>query len=165
MVCTQCNPLFVLSKLKATETWQNDAKVKWPTSKRRAKVVNTDFTFQPYVKIQFVSPEDTAHASDECSDTESDATIDDKSDQPYNPEVTSESDYSSDLSQQSDEYLENAILKEPQSLVFGSSLLLLFSYFFTYKEQTKITSVRTKGACLVVTTKYHNKHIHTWQLW
>ena len=37
-------------------------KLKWPTSKRREKVVNTDFTFQPNTKIQFVSLEDAAVA-------------------------------------------------------------------------------------------------------
>ena len=65
------------------------------------------------------------------------ATVDNESDQPYNPEETSENDYSSDKSQQSDESVENTFLKEPKYLVFGSSLLLLFHYFFTCKEKTK----------------------------
>ena len=97
-VRTQYNPLYVLSNLETTETCKNDLKVKWPTSKRREKVVNTDFTFQPNTKVQFVSPKDSAVVSDEFSDTESDATVDNESDQPYNPEETSESDYSSDTS-------------------------------------------------------------------
>ena len=71
---------------------KHDLKVKWPTSKRREKAVNTDFTFQPNTKVQFVSPKDSAVVSDEFSDTESDATVDNESDQPYNPEETSESD-------------------------------------------------------------------------
>ena len=91
------------------------------------------------------------------------ATVDNESDQLYNPEETSESDYSSDTSQQSNESLENNFLKEPKYLVFWSSLLLLFRYCFTCKEKTKITSVRTRGTLLVVTMKCHNKHIHTWQ--
>ena len=68
--------MHVLKKLEATETWKNDLKVKWLTSKRREKVVKTGFTFQPNTKIQFVSPEDTAVHSYEFSDTESEATID-----------------------------------------------------------------------------------------
>ena len=70
-VRTQYNPLYVLNTLETTETWKNDLKVKWPTLKRREKVVNTDFIFHPNTKIQFVSPEDSAIASDEFSDTES----------------------------------------------------------------------------------------------
>ena len=70
-VRTQYNPLYVLNTLGTTETWKNDLKVKWPTLKRREKVVNTDFIFHPNTKIQFVSPEDSAIASDEFSDTES----------------------------------------------------------------------------------------------
>ena len=50
-VCTQYNPLNVLNKLETTETCKNDSKVKWPTSKRREKAVNTDFTFQPNTKV------------------------------------------------------------------------------------------------------------------
>ena len=160
-VRTQYNPLCVLKKLETTETCKNDLKVKWPTSKRREKAVNTDYTFQPITKVQFVSPKDSAVVSDEFSDTESDATVDNESDQPYNPEETSESDYSSDTSQQLDESLENNFLKEPKCLVFYSGLLLLFRYCFTCKEKTKITSVRTRGTLLVVTMKCHNKHTHT----
>ena len=156
-------PLYVLNKLETTETCKNDLKVKWPTSKRRNKAANTDFTFQPNTKVQFVSPKDSAVVSDEYSDTESDATVDNESDQPYNPEETSESDYSSDTSQQSYESLENNSLKEPKYLVFWSSLLLLFRYCFTCREKTKITSARTRGTLLVVTMKCHNKHIHTWR--
>ena len=162
-VRTQYNPLYVLNKLETTETFKNDLKVKWPTSKRREKAVNTDFTFHPNTQIQFVSPEDSAIASDEFSDTESDATVDNESDQSYNPEETSESDYSPDTSQQSDECFENTFLKEPKYLAFWSSLLFLFRYCFTFKQKTKITSVRTRGTLLVVTTKCHNKHIHTWR--
>ena len=114
----QYNPLYVLNKLETTETCKNDLKVKWPTSKRREKAVNTDFTFQPNTKVQFVSPKDSAVVSDEYSDTESDATVDNESDQPYNPEETSESDYSSDTSQKLGESLENNFLKEPKYLVF-----------------------------------------------
>ena len=62
-VCTQYNPLYVLNKLETTETCKNDLKVKWPTSKRREKAVNTDFTFQPNTKVQFVSPKDSAVVS------------------------------------------------------------------------------------------------------
>ena len=162
-VCTQYNPLYVLNKLETTETCKNDLKVKWPPSKRREKAVNTDFTCQLNTKIQFISPKNSAVVSDEFSSTDSDATVDNKSDQPYNPEETSESDYSSDASQQSDESFENNFLKEPKYLVFWSSLLLLFRYCFTCKEKTKITSVRTRGTLLVVTMKCHNKHIHTWR--
>ena len=149
--------------METTETCKNDLKVKWPTLKRREEAVNTDFTFQPNTKIQFVSPEDSAIASDEFSDTVSDATVNNQSDQSYNPEETSESGYSSDTSQQSDESLENTFLKEPKYLVFWSSLLLLFRHCFNCKEKTKITSVRTRGTVLVVTVKCHNKHIHTWR--
>ena len=162
-VRTQYNLLYVLNTLETTETCKNDLKVKWPTLKRREKAVNTDLTFHPNAKVQFVSPEDSAIASDEFSNTESDATVDNESDQSYNPEETSESDYSSDTSKQSDESLENTFLKEPKYLVFWSSLLLLFRYCFTCKEKTKITSVRTRRTLLVVTMKCHNKHIHTWR--
>ena len=62
-VRTQYNPLCVLKKLETTETCKNDLKVKWPTSKRREKAVNTDFTFQPNTKVQFVSPKDSAVVS------------------------------------------------------------------------------------------------------
>ena len=79
-VRTQYNPLYVLSKLETTETCENDLKVKWPTSKRGEKVVNTDLIFQPNTKAQFVSPKDSAVFSDEVSDTESDTTIDNESD-------------------------------------------------------------------------------------
>ena len=58
--------------------------------------LNIDFTFQPNRKTQFFSPEVAAVPSDEFSDTESDANIDNESEQHYNPEETSESDYSSD---------------------------------------------------------------------
>ena len=133
-----------------------------PTSKRREKAVNTDLTCQTNTKVQIVTPKDSAVVSDEFSNTESDATVDNENHQPYNPEETSESDYSSDTGQQSDESLENNFLKEPKYLVFWSSLLLLFRYF-TCKEKTKLTSVRTRGTLLVVTKKCHNKHIHTWQ--
>ena len=84
--------------METTETCKNDLKVKWPTSKRREKTVNTDFIFQPNTKVLFVSPEDSAVASDEFIYTESDATVDNESDQPYNPEERGESDYSSDTS-------------------------------------------------------------------
>ena len=84
-------------------------------------MVTTDFTFQPNTKVQFVSPKDSAVVSDKFSDTEWVATVEDESDQSYNPEVTSESDYSSDTSQQSDESLENNSLKEPKCLVFGQA--------------------------------------------
>ena len=57
------NPLYALSKLETTETSKNDLKVKRPTSKRREKAVNTDFTFQPNTKVQFVSPKDSAVVS------------------------------------------------------------------------------------------------------
>ena len=123
-------------------------------------MVNTDFTFQPNTKVQFVSPKDSV-VSDEFNGTESDATVYNESDQPYNREETSESDYSSDTSQQSDESLENTFLKEPKYLVFWSNLLLC--YCFTCKEKTQITSVRTRGTLLVVTMKCHDKHIHTWR--
>ena len=56
-------PLYVLNKLETTETCKNDLKVKWPTSKRRNKAANTDFTFQPNTKVQFVSPKDSAVVS------------------------------------------------------------------------------------------------------
>ena len=131
--------------------------------KKKEKVVNTDLTFQPNTKAQFVFPKDSAFASDEYSDTESDAIINNESDQPYNAEETSESDYSSDTSQQSNESLKNTFLKEPKYLVFWSSLLLLFCDCFTCKEKTKIASVRIRGSLLVVTMKYHNKHIQTWR--
>ena len=72
--------------------------MKWPISRSREKVVNTDFTFQPNTKVQFVSFKASAVVSDKFSDTESGATVDNESDQPYNPEETSESDYSSDTS-------------------------------------------------------------------
>ena len=97
-VRTQYNPLYLLNILETTETCKNDLKVKWPTSKRREKTVNTDFIFQPNTKVLFVSPEDSAVASDEFIYTESDATVDNESDQPYNPEERGESDYSSDTS-------------------------------------------------------------------
>ena len=145
--------------METTETCKNDLNLKWPTSKRREKAVNTDFTFHPNTKIQFVSPEDSAIASDEFSDNESDATVDNESDQSYNPEETSESYCSSDTRKESDESLENTFLKEPKYLVFWSNL---FRYRFTCKEKTKITSVRTRGTLLVVTMKCHNKHIHKW---
>ena len=162
-VRSQYNPLYVLNKLETTETYKNDFKVKWPTLKRGEKAVNTDFIFQPNTKIQFVSPEDSAVASDEFSDTESDATIYNESDQSYNIEEPSESDYSSEKSQQSDRCLENTFPKEPKYLVFWSSLLLLFRYCFTCKQKTKITPVRTRGGTLLVLTmKGHNEHIHTW---
>ena len=61
-------------------------------------MVNTDFSFQSNTKVQFVFPQDSAVASDEFSDTELDATVDNESDQLYNPEETSESDNSSDTS-------------------------------------------------------------------
>ena len=89
-VRTQYNPLYVLNTLETTKTCKNDLKVKWTTSKRREKVVNMDFAFQTTTKVQFVSPEDSVFASDEFSDTESDTTIDNESDQPYNPEETSD---------------------------------------------------------------------------
>ena len=163
-VRSQYNPLYVLNALETTETCKNDLKVKWPTSKRREKMVNADFKFQPNTKVQFVSPEVSAVASDEFSDTELDPTIDNESDQPYNLKKTSESDYSSDTSKQSDKSLENTFLKEPKYLVFWSSLLLLFRYCFTCKEKTKILSVRrSRGTLLVVTMKCHNKHIYTWR--
>ena len=98
-------------------------------------MVNTDFIFQPNIKVLFISPEDSAVASDEFSYTESDATVDNESGQPYNPEERGESDYSSDTSQKSDESLENTFLKELKYLVFWSSLLLLFRYCFTCKEK------------------------------
>ena len=47
-VRTQYNPLYVLSKLETTETCKNDLKVKWPTSKRGEKVVNTDLISAKY---------------------------------------------------------------------------------------------------------------------
>ena len=100
--------------METTETCKNDLKVKCSTSKRREKAVNTDFTFQPNTKVQFVSPEDSAVASDEFSDTELNATVGNESDQPYNPEETSESDYLSDTSQQSDQSLENTFFKETE---------------------------------------------------
>ena len=161
-VRTQYNPLYVLNTLETTETCKNDLKVKGPTLKRREKAVKSDLTFPPNTKIQFVSTEDSAIASDEFSDTESDAAVDTESDQSYNPEETSESDYSSDTGQQSDGSLENTFLKEPKYLVFWSNFLLLFRYCFSCKEKTKITSVRSRGILLVVTVKCHNKHIHTW---
>ena len=117
-VRTQYNPLYVLNKLETTETCKNDLKVKWPTSKRRERAVNTDFTIQPNTKAQFVSPENYAVASDEFGDTLSDTNFDNESHQSYNPEETSESDYSSDMSQPSDESLEHTFLKEPKYLVF-----------------------------------------------
>ena len=43
------------------------------------------------------------------------ATVDNESDQLYNPEETSESDYSSDTIQHSDESIENNSLKEPKN--------------------------------------------------
>ena len=52
--------------------------------------------FSQIEKYNFFSPEVPAVPSDEFSDTESDATIDNESNQHYNPEETSESDYSSD---------------------------------------------------------------------
>ena len=113
--------------------------------------------------MQFVSPKNSAVVSDEFIDTESDATIDSESYQPYSPEEASESDQSSDTSQQLNKSVENNFLNEPKCLVFWSSLLLLFCYCFTFKEKTKITSVKTRGTLLVVTMKCHNKHIHTWQ--
>ena len=100
-------------------------------------------------------------ASDNFSDTELDATVDNESDQLYNPEETSESDYSLDANQQSDESLDKTFFKEPKYFVFWSSLLLLFRSCFTYKEKTKNSSVRTRGT--LVTMKYHKKHIHTWR--
>ena len=143
-VCKHYNPLYVLNKLETTETCKNDLKVKWPPSKRTEKAVNTDFTFQLNTKIRFISPKNSAVVSDEFSSTDSDATVDKKSDQPYNPEETSESDYSSDASQQSDESFENNFLKEPKYLVFWSSLLLLFRYCFT---------------CFIVLQKLHLKEL------
>ena len=119
--------------------------------------------FQPNTKVQFASPKDSAAFSDKFSDSESDATVDNENYQPYNPEETSESDNSSDTSQQSDESLENSFLKEPKYLIFWSSFLLLFRYCFTWKEKTKIISVRIRGTVLVVTMKCHNKHTHTWR--
>ena len=73
---------------KTTETCKNDC-----LHQKEEKAVNTDFTFQPKTKVQIVTPKESAVFSNEFSDTESDATIDNKSDQPYNPEETSESDY------------------------------------------------------------------------
>ena len=51
----------------------------------RSLTVNTDFIFQAKTKAQFVSPKDFAVVSDEFSDSELDATVDNESDQPYNP--------------------------------------------------------------------------------
>ena len=75
-------------KVETTETHKNDLKVKWSTSKKREKVevVNGDFIFKINTKTPFVSPEDAAVASDEVSDTESDATIAKESGQSYNLE-------------------------------------------------------------------------------
>ena len=67
------------------------------------------------------------------------------------------------MNQQSDESLKNTFLKEPKYLVFWSNLFLLFHYCFTCKEKIETSSARTRGILLVVTIKYHNKHIHTWQ--
>ena len=74
-VCTQYNPLYVFNTLEKTEICKNDLKVKRPIPKRREKAVNTDFIFQPNTKVQSFSPEDSAVASDEFSNIESDATI------------------------------------------------------------------------------------------
>ena len=60
-VSTKYNPL-VLCKLETSETCKMYLKLKWPTSKRREKVVNTDFTFQPNTTVQFVSLEDATVA-------------------------------------------------------------------------------------------------------
>ena len=146
---------------KTTKIFKNDLKVKQPTSRRREKAVNTDFTFQLNTKTQFVSSEDSAIFSGEFSIIELEATVDNESYQPYYPKETSESDYSSDTSQQSDASFENNFLKEPKHLVFWSSLLLLFRYCFTSKKKTKFTSVKTRRTLLVISIKYHNKHIDT----
>ena len=127
--------------------------------KEREKAVNTDISAK--YNIHFVSLEDAVVASDEISDTKSDATIDNQSDQPYSLKETSECDYSCDTNHQSHESLENIFLEEQKHLVFWSSLLLLFRYCFACKEKTKITSVRTRGSILVVIMKCHNKYIHT----
>ena len=101
-------------------------------------MVNTAFTFQPNTKIQFVFPKDIAVASDEFSDIKSDATIDNGSDKPDNPEETSESDYLSDMSQQSDKSLQYTFLKEPKYLVFWPSLLMLFHCFLLTRRKQKL---------------------------
>ena len=93
-------------------------------------MVNTDLTFQPNTKAQLVFPKDPAFVSDEFSDTESDATINNESDQPYNAEETSESDYSSDTSQQSNESLKNTFLKEPEYLVLLVKLVVAVLLLF-----------------------------------
>ena len=54
--------------METTKTCKNDLKVKWPSSKRREKVV--DFKFQPNTKVQLVSPNDFTIFSYELSDTE-----------------------------------------------------------------------------------------------
>ena len=54
--------------------------------REKAEAVNGDFIFKINTKIRFVSPEDAAVASDEVSDTESDATIGKESGQSYNLE-------------------------------------------------------------------------------
>ena len=47
-VCIQYDPLYALSKLETDEPHKNCLKVKWPTSKWRENVENTDFTSQKY---------------------------------------------------------------------------------------------------------------------
>ena len=136
---------------------KNDLKVIWPTSKRRIKVVNADFIFQPNTKTQSFTHEDGTVASDEFSDSESGATIDNESDQAYNHEETNET------SQQFDESLKNAFLKEPKYLVFWSTCYFCFVIVLFVQGKQKLHRVRTQGTLLVVTMKCTNKHINKGQ--
>ena len=116
-------------------------------------MVNADFIFQPNTKTQSFTHEDGTVASDEFSDSESGATINNESDHAYNHEETNE------RSQQFDENLENAFLKEPKYLVFWSTCYFCFVIVLFVQGKQKLHRVRTQGTLLVVTMKCTNKHI------
>ena len=52
-VRTQYNLLHAINTLETTKTCKNDLKVNWPMSKRREKVVKTDFKFHTNTTVCF----------------------------------------------------------------------------------------------------------------
>ena len=75
----------------------------------------------------------------------------------YNHEETNET------SQQFDESLKNAFLKEPKYLVFWSTCYFCFVIVLFVQGKQKLHRVRTQGTLLVVTMKCTNEHINTGQ--
>ena len=144
--------------METTETFKNDLKIKWPTSKRKEKAVKNPL-FNQALKFIMLLLKTMKLLEMNSVNTALKATIDNESYQSHNRKETIISDTHLRWANKQMKVWKTLVLKNKKIFILCLSLLLLFCFCFISMEKIKITYVRIQEI-LFSQLKTRIKHTH-----